>query len=157
AVPRRGLAMSHPGSWLERFRRDAARARRRCHRRLLELVVLEDRTTPVGTGTGLYSQYYTDQTFSLLALTRLDPAINFTWSNVPPGPGMGKTNYSIRWTGQLEALNTGPTMIYTKSDDGVRLIIDGKTVIDNWSDHTLTENATKINLVAGHKYLIELD
>jgi hypothetical protein len=155
--------MLHLGSWLQRLRRAFTRLRRPLIKPTPRPTVrpgfdiLEDRTLPAGTGTGLLGQYFSDQTLSNLQLTRIDPAINFNWSTQAPAAGMATTNYSVRWSGQLEALYSEATMIYTKSDDGVRLWIDGKLVIDSWTDHPLKEDATKVNLLAGQKYSIQLE
>ncbi|MFO8008405.1 MAG: sugar-binding protein, partial [Candidatus Brocadiia bacterium] len=45
----------------------------------------------------------------------------------------------------------------TRSDDGVRLWVNGQSVIDNWTDHGPTYDSGTIALSAGTKYDIQLD
>jgi hypothetical protein len=157
--------MLHLRSWLKNlckswkgFGRDRLPRGRRPKRSVRPaLEALEDRTVPAGTGTGLLGQYYSGQNFGALVASRTDPSIQFNWSGKTPAPGLSADNYSVRWTGQLEALYSEQTMIYLHSDDGVRLKINGKTVIDAWSDHAVREDRASIKLVAGQKYQIELE
>lgn len=129
-------------------------------RRQLEVVVLESRALPsvVGTGTGLTGQYYSDQNLTTLKLTRTDPEIDFNWgANPNPAPNVPGDHFSVRWTGQVEAPDTGLYTFYTHSDDGIRLIVNGTVLINDWTTHALKEDQGKIQLVAGHKYSIEID
>ncbi len=65
--------------------------------------------------------------------------------------------FSVHWTGKVKALGTGEYTFFTLSDDGVRLYIDGKLVIDNWQDHPATEDSGKISLEAGKSYDLKLE
>jgi hypothetical protein len=45
----------------------------------------------------------------------------------------------------------------TYSDDGVRVWIDGRLVVSNWSIHNLTYNSGYISLTAGQQYTIKVE
>src|SRR5262245_46672053 len=84
----------------------------------LEVQVLESRRVPsvVGTGTGLTGSYYGDQNFTTLRLTRTDPTVNFSWAATQvPAASLPTQHYSIRWTGQVQAPDSGLYTFYTRS------------------------------------------
>jgi hypothetical protein len=149
--------MMHLRDWLKRFRRSRKKPAAHRPKCRLELESLEDRTLLSGAGTGLLGQYFTDETLSHQQTTRIDPTVNFNWTGTSPAAGVASTDFSVRWTGQLQANYTGQSVISTKSDDGVRVYLNGKLIINNWTIHSLTENDASVNLVAGQKYTIEID
>jgi hypothetical protein len=76
----------------------------------------------VGKGKGLTGQYQgntlinnncTNQTFNK---TRIDTTVNFNWGNTSPYTGMclnpGTINYTVTWTGQVQAKYTGTHRFY---------------------------------------------
>ena len=69
----------------------------------------------------------------------------------------GSKTYSMRWSGSVSPKYSETYTFTTVSDDGVRLRVDGRTLVDNWTDHGPTENAGAIALVAGHKYDIVME
>ena len=67
------------------------------------------------------------------------------------------TQFSARWTGELEVTETDEYTLYTASNDGVRLWINGRQLIDNWTDHSETEDQASIRLEAGKRHEIKLE
>lgn len=65
--------------------------------------------------------------------------------------------YSVIWTGQIEAKHSGNHTFYTLSNDGVRLWINGAPVIDNWTAHSAREDEGLVALQAGKKYDLKLE
>lgn len=69
--------------------------------------------------------------------------------------------FGIRWTGQIYIPTTGSYTFYTQTDDGVRLWIqdvNGTPVIDNWTLHASTENASAaIALTGGQFYQVKME
>jgi hypothetical protein len=116
---------------------------------------------PAGSGTGLLAQYFNDAGsgvfFTALALTRTDATIDFDWVNASPDPQVQADNFSVRWSGQVQAPATGTFTFTTQSDDGVRLWVNGVLLVDNWTDHTLQTNSGSISLTAGQRYDIRMD
>ena len=90
-------------------------------------------------------------------VTRTDSVLYFNWEDNSPAPGIGKDGFSVRWSGLLVPPVSRKYTIYTASDDGVRLFIDGKKVIDNWTDHGVTVDSAKIDLIAGKSYDIKVE
>ena len=110
------------------------------------------------TANGLTGRYYSGLSFNTLVLTRVDPTVNFTWGTGGPGSGVPTNNFSVRWTGKVQAPVTGSYRFSTVSDDGVRLWVNGQQVINNWTDHAATTNTSaSISLTAGVKYTITLE
>lgn len=111
------------------------------------------------TGTGLKGDYFNNTALTgVVALSRVDPNVNFEWLLAAPGAGLPSDNFSVRWTGQVEAPVTGAYTFATQSDDGVRLWVDGKLLVNNWSNHSSTRNqATAVTLTAGRKYDIQME
>jgi hypothetical protein len=83
--------------------------------------------------------------------------IDFSWGATAPDPLVGVDNFSVRWTGEVEAAFTETYTFYTNSDDGVRLWVDGKRLINNWTDHGNTEDNGTIDLVAGNFYSFKME
>jgi len=114
--------------------------------------------TTIGTrGVGLRGDYYTGENFEKFVLTRIDPKIDFGWGDTAPDEKVGANNFSVRWTGDVSAQFTETYTFYTVTDDGLRLWVDGKLIIENWTLHGDTEDTGTINLVAGRSYSIVLE
>jgi hypothetical protein len=109
-----------------------------------------------GTGTGLVGEYYVTNSFTGLQVTRLDPTIDFNWGG-SPDVGVPFDAFTVRWTGQIQPRFTGIYTFFTNNDDGARLWIDGRMIINDWTEHAATENSGTISLVAGQKYDIRMD
>ncbi|WP_441656234.1 PA14 domain-containing protein [Fibrella arboris] len=112
-----------------------------------------------GTGTGLLGQYYNNKTLTAPSvMSRTDAVIDFDWGNGSPGSGVNVDNFSVRWTGQVEAPVTGNYVFTTIADDGVRLWVNDVQVINDWNDHApTTTNSNSMALVAGQKYNIRME
>jgi hypothetical protein len=114
-------------------------------------------TTPPANGTGLRGQYYDNTNFTTLRLTRTDATINFNWGTGSPAANIGADTFSVRWMGQVQARFSELYRFYTTSDDGVRLWVNGVQLINNWTNHSATENSGTITLVANQKYDIVME
>jgi hypothetical protein len=115
-----------------------------------------------GSGTGLTAQYFNDNGtgghFTTLIATRTDPYVLFNWGTSAPGSRATPDHFSVRWTGQVLAPTSGTYRFATKSDDGVRLWVNGQLVINNWTEHNPTVNTSPaITLTAGVRYNIRLE
>jgi hypothetical protein len=66
-------------------------------------------------------------------------------------------SFSARWTGFLVPPATGEYMLHTFSNDGVRLTIDDRKVIENWTDHGDTEDSARVSFQAGQPYRVTLE
>ncbi len=71
-----------------------------------------------------------------------------------PGAGLSGNNLSVRWSGVIVPTRSGVTRLQTVSDDGVRLWVDGKLLIDDWTIHGTTTTEASIDLVAGRRHQI---
>ncbi|MGQ9732040.1 MAG: family 16 glycoside hydrolase [Candidatus Zipacnadales bacterium] len=64
--------------------------------------------------------------------------------------------FSVRWTATLNIEKGGEYTFYLTTDDGTRMTIDGKTVIDAWVPRPPTISEVKVNLAAGdHEVVVE--
>lgn len=119
----------------------------------------------ISTGTGLLGTYYNDLNLAgTPVISRIDSTINFNFSSanqppvVSPAPGIVfEDYYSVRWTGQVEALYNETYTFYALADDGVRLWVNGSLLVDNWQSAPAVEKSGNIALVAGKKYDIVLE
>lgn len=113
------------------------------------------------SGTGLKGDYYDGRNFDTFFGTRTDATINFNWSQ--DVNNLGQTDeFSIRWTGFVEAEKSETYTFYTQADDGTRLSINGvpfANCINDWTLHAVQERtcATTFNLTAGQKVAITLE
>ncbi len=110
----------------------------------------------LGSGFGLRAEYYNDPAFGALPVKRVDPNIDFTWTDEPM-PGISADGFSVRWTGRIQSLANGTFTFYTRSTDGVRLWVGGKLLISNWTDHAETEDSATMALDAGQLYELKLE
>jgi|LSQX01.3.fsa_nt_gb hypothetical protein len=111
-----------------------------------------------GSG-GLYGEYFDSRTHTNLALTRIDQQVSFNWGRGAPAAELGVDNFSICWTGWIIPDYTEEYTFYTRTDDGVRLWIEGELLINKWVGQSATTHASIRNLplVAGQEYAVQLD
>jgi len=94
------------------------------------------------------SYYAVPELSGLPVFQRDDPVISFNWGNGSPRSDVPADNFSVRWTRRLNFNQAGLYRFRVESDDGVRLWVDGKRVLDAWRDgYSLDE--VKVQLAAG--------
>lgn len=62
--------------------------------------------------------------------------------------------FAVRWSGRLAVPRAGRWKLFTSSDDGSRLRIDGEVVVDNDGEHPTRERAGEVELSAGEHDLV---
>jgi beta-glucosidase len=106
---------------------------------------------------GLTATFYDNDSLSGLPVgTEKFDNIYFKWETGPV-KGLGRDHYSVRWTGTLIAPATGNFEFLMTGDDGYRLYLDDKKLIDAWGKDNLTSQTCKINLKAGQKYKVRVE
>ncbi len=128
----------------------------------VETSVVPSGTTGGGTGNTigcLQAAYYSNLTFSGVPVaTRYETSVNYNWGTGKPNvTGIGADNFSIRWTGNFVAPQTGYFQFTTRADDGVRLWINNSLIINKWFDQAATSYSGYIYLVKGATYNIKLE
>lgn len=79
--------------------------------------------------------YYNSVDFTgMSALVRHDPHINFDWGVGAPGPGVNADNFAAEWTISLY-FDGGDYRFCAAADDGVRVWVDDRLLIDEWHAH----------------------
>jgi len=120
----------------------------------------------IGTGTGLLGSYYANTTAAaftngiftnLPALVQTDATINFNYGGAGPSPAVGKSNYVVRWTGTIQPQFSGPYTFFLSADDGARLYLNGRLVINDWINQISAVASNTIPLTAQQLYNVELD
>ena len=74
--------------------------------------------------------------------------IDYYWMTGSPDPRLPVDAFSARWTASLP-FNAGTAKLTTYTDDGVRVFVNGKRVIDNWTRHGITMDTAQVQLKAG--------
>ena len=113
----------------------------------------------IGLNNGLKGEYFNNTTLSgSPALTRTDATVDFTnWGTGSPDVLINANVFSVRWSGLIQPLYSETYTFSTRSDDGIRLWVNGTQIINNWTDHGTTTDTGTIALTAGVKYSIVLE
>lgn len=123
-------------------------------------VTLELRARPGAAtpgGRGLRAEYYEGKNFERLRDARTDPNIDFEWGRGRPAPTVPADGFSARWTGFVVPRYSEETTFHVIADDGVRLWVDGKLVVDAWRGQNPTEFFAALPLTAGRRYPIKME
>jgi beta-glucosidase len=120
-------------------------------------VVVPDEYFTRPGGSGINGEYFDNNRLAgPPRLTRVDPRIDFRWTLNSPGRGIPYDWYSGRWTGTLRVPSGGVRRIGIEGNDGYRLWIDGKLLIDNWKKESYRTTLVDANLSAGsHEFRLE--
>jgi beta-glucosidase len=126
----------------------------------LEPVPSEYFILPEGSsgGKGLKAEYFADTSLSgKPVLTKTVERINETWDYASPAEGLPADFFSVRWSGYLTPPVSGDYILTVTGDDGYRLSIDRKKVMENWDIHAPESMNTRIKMEKGKRYALVLE
>lgn len=107
---------------------------------------------------GLKAEYYNNVDLSgKPVLTRIDDSINFSWTLYSPGRPVHHDFYSAKWTGFLKAPKTGSYKIGLDGNDGFRLFLNDKLIIDNWQKQTYSTKLVDFYFEKDKSYQIRVE
>jgi hypothetical protein len=111
---------------------------------------------PTPAITGWRGEYYSNVNLAgAPAAVRDDAAINFNWGGSSPVQSIPADLFSARWTRSL-GFEAGNYRFYARSDDGVRVWLNGELIIDQWRDADgLTYSADRSLAAGAHALRVE--
>lgn len=116
--------------------------------------------TPDGK-TGLAVQYFAGENFDSPKGKGVDRIVDHDWPGPPlaepPGGLDSCEHFSARWEGTIVAPESGEYEIGVEGDDGFRLYLDGKKVVEDWSQGAKRYRSTKLSFRKGQKVGIKLE
>ncbi len=110
-----------------------------------------------GKAGGLAGQYFKKPDFKDAVETRTDEKIDFDWSQKAPLKDFPRQWFSARWTGFVEAPESGEYILTLVVDDFARLWIDDRQVIDCWETPGVYTLQAKVKLTAKTRHKIRLE
>jgi hypothetical protein len=114
--------------------------------------------SPPGVGgTGLTGTYFDNVDFTAQRLVRTDATVNFDWGSGSPAASIASNTFSVRWTGTLVPAFDETYTFTARTDDGVRLWVDGQLVVNRWNDQSATDRYGWIDLRAGEPVSIVME
>ncbi|MEK3794169.1 PA14 domain-containing protein [Paenibacillus sp. FSL R7-0204] len=90
-------------------------------------------------------------------MTRIDANVNFGWGLGSPDASIEPDTFSVRWTGSIKAKYSEVYTFHVIADDGVRLWVDGRLILDKWVTQASELTSLPITLKAGQNYDIRLE
>lgn len=106
-------------------------------------------------GTRAYTKHTEEK---LASINRVDTTINFNWVRNSPDPRIRVDHFTGEWTGYIEPQFSEEYTFTAKADDGVRVWIDNKLIINQWNkqDQTVDGFVQGAQTSATHKSSLKL-
>jgi beta-glucosidase len=116
--------------------------------------VVDGRAAP-----GLHGEYFDNNALDgTPKVVRTDARVDFGWTLNSPARGIPFNWYSVRWTGTLAApIGERLTKLGVEGNDGYRLYVDGKLLIDNWRKESYGTRLADVHLAPGSTHDIRLE
>lgn len=117
-------------------------------------------TQPIQLINGMVGQYFNGTDFNTFVATRLDKTIDFNWLKTAPLTNINADNFSVRWQGKVKPTHSSGKLDYTfyvTADDGFRLWVDNKLLLDYWGEQKPAEYSATYTLEAGKYHDIRLE
>ncbi|MGW1714205.1 pectinesterase family protein [Streptomyces sp. NPDC002156] len=114
----------------------------------------------VSCATGTWTeQFFANAKLSGAAKkTVCDAAISENWgAGRPAVSGLANDNFSVRWTQVRDFGGGGPFSVTAASQDGVRIYVDGKKILDTWKDVTRTQTKTVAHTFSKGRHTLRVD
>jgi len=121
------------------------------------LPTVEDSELAEAAGLGLTAIYYDQPDLTGRTAIRVDGKIDNDFGNDPPTGGFPADNWSARWAGQLTPKESGRYVFNFAVDDGVRLWVDNKQLLDKWMAGDFTHDSEPILLEANKPVAIRVE
>ena len=107
---------------------------------------------------GLKGEYFNNITLTgIPKITRTDADINFQWTLFSPEPEINLDFYSVRWTGKIHSPKTGHYKVGLHGNDGYRLYIDGKLIVDKWEKQSFHTVLSDFFFEQGREYDVRIE
>lgn len=99
---------------------------------------------------GLKGEYFANTNFSgSPVVTRTDPQMDFDWQSASPVPGLTSSEYSVRWSGTIQAPGPGEYKFQFREGDcspcvgtdSIRFLVDGQQVFQGGRKETEFQNS----------------
>jgi beta-glucosidase len=120
---------------------------------------------------GLKGEYFRGRDFAgTPVMTRVDARVAFRWDRGAPtddpvargeltsASALAGDDFSVRWSGQLLPPESGRYELVVGANDGFRLFLDGRELLDGWQpNERLSSRSVTIDLEAGRAYDLRLE
>lgn len=111
---------------------------------------------PPVTGGAWLATYFNNRNLSgspSAIISEASPSHN--WGSGSPISSVFADNFSVRWT-SAQTLTAGTYRVTVRADDGVRVLVNGITVINEWHDAAARTYTGDITLQSGtHSFVVE--
>ncbi len=109
---------------------------------------------------GLHGEYFDNNTLSGdPKVVRTDARVDFGWTLNSPARGIPFDWYSVRWTGRVTVPKNVGTVhkLGVVGNDGYRLWLDGKLVVDDWRKQSFGAHLAGVRLAPGSTHDVKLE
>jgi beta-glucosidase len=111
-----------------------------------------------GTMPGLRGEYFDNNRLEGVArLIRRDASADFRWTLNSPARGIPFDWYSVRWSAWLTVPPTGVRRIGIEGNDGYRVWLDDKLIIDNWKKQSYRTMLADVSLQPNTKHDLRVE
>lgn len=107
---------------------------------------------------GLKGYYYSSIDLSGKPIVeKTDKTIDFHWTLYGPDQQLPNDFYSVKWIGSLRAPASGSFNIGLEGNDGFRLYLDGRLIIDQWEKQSFHTRIVPVQLQKDKDYAIRIE
>ena len=129
------------------------------------------RPSPGSNEHGLQGAYFRGRELGgAPSVSRVDPKLDFRWDRGSPtdelvargeldsASALPKDEFSVRWTGVLVPPATGDYELVLTANDGVRMSVDGRRVVDEWTETSVARaSSARVRLEAGREHAVVVE
>jgi beta-glucosidase len=102
-----------------------------------------------GSNPGFKGEYFNNEELDgQPVMVRTDEQVNFDWARGRAAPQVNEDGFSVRWTGKFTPPESGKYRLGLIANDGVRLYLDGKPLIDAWVNNQTNQAKTVMKEVS---------
>lgn len=100
-----------------------------------------------GPGIGLKAEFFANPNLEGTPVERVAETLIYDWSAISPADGIPLTGFSARFSGRILPRKTGSHTLVFHSAGGLRVTVNGETVIDAWNEPDVAPGERWVSLI----------